>query len=99
MTNPFEKGIPSLFIVGSPFQALCAIEAIHSFEINEYKVEMVKKKINPNSRRKRMSIWNFGELEITYEKKQCKSYILFEQNEIMEKNETPFDDSLYSNKE
>lgn len=37
MTNPFEKGIPSLFIVGSPFQALCAIEAIHSFEINEYK--------------------------------------------------------------
>ena len=69
------------------------------FEINEYNVEMVKKKINPNSRRKRMSIWNFGELEITYEKKQCKSYILFEQNEIMEKNETPFDDSLYSNKE
>ena len=46
-----------------------------------------KKKINPNSRRKRMSIWSFGKLEITYEKKQCKNYILFEQNKIMEKNE------------
>ena len=46
-----------------------------------------KKKINPNSRRKRMSIWSFGKLEITYGKKQCKSYILFEQNEITEKNE------------
>lgn len=35
---PFEKGKPSLFvIVGSPFQALCAIEAIRDFEILDYK--------------------------------------------------------------
>lgn len=37
MTNPFAKGTPSLFIVGSPFQALCAIEAIDYFGIKEYK--------------------------------------------------------------
>ncbi len=35
--NPFEKGTPSLIIVASPFQALCAIEAIHTFEIKDYK--------------------------------------------------------------
>jgi len=28
----------AIFVVGSPFQALCAIEAIHYFEIDDYKV-------------------------------------------------------------
>ena len=37
-TFPFEKGKPSIFtIVGSPFQALCAIEAIKDLEIQDYK--------------------------------------------------------------
>lgn len=37
-TYPFEKGKPSIFaIVGSPFQALCAIEAIRDLEIKDYK--------------------------------------------------------------
>ena len=64
------------------------------FEMNEYKNELVKRKINHDLRRKRMTSWNFGELyENKYERNQKKLYILFEQNEIMEKSEFPFDDS------
>lgn len=33
----FAKHLPSAFIVGSPFQLLCAIEAIHEFEIEDTK--------------------------------------------------------------
>lgn len=34
---PFEKGKPSLFVIGgSPFQALCAVEAIRDLEIDDY---------------------------------------------------------------
>ena len=35
--NPFAKRTPSLFIVCSPFQVLCALEAIEKFDIKEYK--------------------------------------------------------------
>lgn len=34
----FSKGTPSVFVIGSPFQALCAYEAIHEFEIKDYEV-------------------------------------------------------------
>jgi hypothetical protein len=37
----FEKGEPSLFIIGSPFQLLCAYEAIHTFNIYDYKIIVV----------------------------------------------------------
>ena len=37
----FEKGEPSLFIIGSPFQLLCAYEAIHTFNIYDYKIVVV----------------------------------------------------------
>lgn len=36
--NPFAKHIPSVFVVCSPFQALCAIAAIRQLEIQEYKM-------------------------------------------------------------
>ncbi len=36
MSHPFKEGIPSVFIIVSPFQALCAIEAIHEFKLKEY---------------------------------------------------------------
>lgn len=36
-SKAFAKHTPSAFIVGSPFQLLCAIEAIHEFEIRDYK--------------------------------------------------------------
>ena len=32
----FKKHEPSLFIIGSPFQLLCAMEAIHEFEIDDF---------------------------------------------------------------
>lgn len=35
---PFEKGTPSVFAIVSPFQALCAVEAIKDLEIKDYKV-------------------------------------------------------------
>jgi len=37
MNFAFVKETPSVFIVCSPFQILCAIEAIHEFKISEYK--------------------------------------------------------------
>ena len=32
----FEKHIPTAFIIGTPFQLLCAVEAIREFEIDNY---------------------------------------------------------------
>ena len=40
-SNPFELHRPSVFVVGSPFQALCAIAAIRQLEIHEYKMVAV----------------------------------------------------------
>ena len=62
------------------------------FEMNEYKIEMVKQKVKDNSKRKRLTLFNYGELyENKMERNQNKQYILFEENEIMEKNDIPFD--------
>lgn len=38
MSKPFEKKVPSVFSVTSPFQALCAIAAIRQLEIDDYKM-------------------------------------------------------------
>lgn len=35
--NPFSQAVPSVFVVCSPFQALCALNAIKVFNIREYK--------------------------------------------------------------
>jgi hypothetical protein len=40
--HPFEKTTPSLFVVGTPFQALCAIEVIKDLEIEKYSFYVVK---------------------------------------------------------
>lgn len=34
--NPIEKGVPSIFVVGSPLQVMCAVEAIRDLEIKDY---------------------------------------------------------------
>ena len=34
----FAEIIPSLFILSSPLQVICAVEAIHKFKINDYRV-------------------------------------------------------------
>ena len=61
------------------------------FEMNEYKNELVKLKLN-NQKRKRLSSWNLGELyENKLQKNQKKYYILFDGNEIMEKSDVPID--------
>lgn len=36
--SAFEIGTPSLFVLASPLQAICAIEAIHKFKIMDYKI-------------------------------------------------------------
>lgn len=38
MRNTFREGIQSLFVIQTPFQALCAINAIVQFHIEEYKL-------------------------------------------------------------
>lgn len=40
-TDYFRDGIPSMFVVCSPLQAMCAISAIHDFNIVEYKVLLI----------------------------------------------------------
>ena len=37
-TITIRHSAPSLFIIGTPFQALCAIEAMHEFNITDYKI-------------------------------------------------------------
>lgn len=32
----FQKGAPSIFVLTSPFQTLCALNALHEFEITDY---------------------------------------------------------------
>ena len=41
MNKSFVEGVPSLFLVTSPLQALCAIEAIARFKITDYKFLLV----------------------------------------------------------
>lgn len=36
--NPFEKHTPSVFVVNTPFQVLCALATIKQLEIDDYKV-------------------------------------------------------------
>lgn len=36
--NPFEPHIPSVFVIASPFQALCAVVTIRQLQIDVYKV-------------------------------------------------------------
>ncbi len=36
--NPFESQTPSVFLVGSPFQALCAVAAIRNLKIKDFKI-------------------------------------------------------------
>ena len=36
MTQPFQQSTPSIFVVTSPFQALCAFNASKAFEITDY---------------------------------------------------------------
>ncbi len=39
--SPFKRGVPSLFFINSPFQAICMLEAIKEFEITDYQVYLV----------------------------------------------------------
>ena len=37
MTSAFQKAVPSVFVITSPFQALCAFNALKEFEITDYR--------------------------------------------------------------
>lgn len=45
----FAKQLASAFIVGSPFQLLCAIEAIHEFGIREYQIAFLLQRESPRN--------------------------------------------------
>lgn len=45
----FAKQLPSAFIVASPFQLLCAIEAIHEFEIEKYRIAFILERNSPRN--------------------------------------------------
>lgn len=42
--NPFDKSLPSVFIICSPFQALCAMASIRELSISKYKILLLAKK-------------------------------------------------------
>lgn len=69
---PFEKGKPSIFVIGgSPFQALCAIEAIKDLEIEEYKFVVCLR----NSKRNDQTITLLNKYNIRFE--------IVEQNDVL----------------
>lgn len=49
MRHPFAKYTPSIFVICSPYQLLCALEAIHHFEIKKYRVYTVFYKGDPRN--------------------------------------------------
>ena len=60
----FGKYVSSVFVIGSPFQALCAIEAIREFEISDYKVILP---LSPNEQRNRQLLTILKDFGIVYE--------------------------------
>ena len=39
--NAFQKGVPSVFVISSPFQAICLVSAILNLEIKDYQVIVI----------------------------------------------------------
>lgn len=62
--NAFAKHLSTAFIVGTPFQLLCALEAIHSFEIDDYKFVFV---LNKGWKRNDQTLSIAEQLNITYD--------------------------------
>lgn len=60
----FSKYVSSVFVIGSPFQALCAIEAIRDFEISDYKIILP---ISPNESRNRQLFSILNDFGMKYE--------------------------------
>ena len=61
------------------------------FEMNEYKSELINENVDNNGKKRRLTSLNYGELyKHRILKKQNKKYILFEENEVMEKNDISF---------
>lgn len=60
----FEKHTPSAFILNSPFQLLCAMEAIKEFKIEEYEIVLA---LNPNYTRNQQLKDMLDDLGLKYE--------------------------------
>ncbi len=41
MNNAFDSDIPSIFVIGSPFQALCLVGAVRNLRLTDYKVVVI----------------------------------------------------------
>ena len=60
----FAKHLPSAYLVASPFQLLCAIEAINEFEIKDYKIVLL---LIENSPRNEQLVAMAKTLQLDYE--------------------------------
>ena len=76
----FKKKEPSLFIIGSPFQLLCAMEAIHEFEIEDYEFVLT---LFPHNKRNGQLISMINDLGYQYERIDANSLTL--KNLILQK--------------
>lgn len=59
MKNPFELHTPSVFVINSPFQALCTVAAIRQLQILQYKVIVTISTKNPRYGQLKSVLENF----------------------------------------
>lgn len=63
--DPFQKSTPSLFFLSSPFQVLCAKEAIEAFYIKEYKIYIL---VSEESKLRNIQMFNLlNRLQLHYQ--------------------------------
>ena len=72
--NPFELYLPSVFVVATPFQTLCAIAAINQLKISDYKIVAVLPKGEPRNNQVRCLL---GHYHLSYETITNYSYLKF----------------------
>ncbi len=59
-SSPWEDKVPSVFSVGSPFQLICAYEAIYQFKIDQYRIMLVLEQNDPRNEQTLNLINYFG---------------------------------------
>lgn len=80
VNKAFDKKTSSLFVVGSPFQVLCAAEAIHNFDISDYEclVPLNPTEIRNSQTLELLDYFNI-KYKILYSEKRSKIRILVEE--------------------
>lgn len=74
--TPFDKFVPSVFVISSPFQALCAIAAIRQLEITDYKMALYIPRNDPRNGQI-IKLLKDNDIEYTlYRKHRCFNSVL-----------------------